>query len=53
MAPINTSLYTPRPPLFGGRGLIYQPLSDRLLTEDSYFLTTEDDSYINLEGDGQ
>jgi hypothetical protein len=53
MAPLNTSLYTPRSPLFGGRGPIYQPFSDRLLTEDSYFLTTEDGHFINLEGDGQ
>jgi hypothetical protein len=53
MSPLNSSLYTLRSPLFGGRGPIYQPLSDRLLTEDSYFLMTEDGHFINLEGDGQ
>jgi hypothetical protein len=51
--PSNTQIFIPRPPIFGKRSPILKPLSDRLLTEDSYFLTTENGYFINLEGDGQ
>jgi hypothetical protein len=35
------------------RGPIMQPLPDRLLTENGYYLTTEDGHYFQLEVNGQ
>jgi hypothetical protein len=45
--------FTPRPSIFGTRDPIMQPLPDRLLTEDRFFLITEDGYYIQLEANGQ
>jgi hypothetical protein len=47
------NIFTPRPSIFGPRSPIMQPLPDRLLTEDSYFLTTENGHYFQLEANGQ
>lgn len=49
----DSTLYTPRIPLFGVRGPLFTSLADRLLTEDKDFLTTEDGHFINLEVNGQ